>query len=639
MCTVEKILIKGIRSFSPDNDYIIEFYKPLTIIVGSNGAGKTTIIECLRNATTGELPPNTRQGQGFVHDPKVAGESEVKAQIKLSFKTATGQPIYVTRSFQLTQKKTALQFKSLDAVLSCRNRNTGLRESVTYRCADLDRMVPTLMGVSKARGHQGAGAGAGGAGGFAGSAVARCLKRWGGVSWCWTAVLENVIFVHQEESNWPLAEGKVLKDKFDDIFAATKYTKALEALRKLRTEKAAALREYKLTLETLRQVRDMAAHHAGERDAAQGRVADCQAQLAGFDSKIKELEDQRSSVAARLGEVEGLARELGARRAQLEQLRATNREREERFKADGREDFEEGDEELRTHLADADRLAGEKGARVARLEAELNSARIAKEALADQYQRDCLRQGKLAGEAASHASNVSERDRTIRATAVALALPLPPEEAGGGGAGSFSSAAAEAFLGAVAGRVRELEGRLRELRSDARTHEARQSGAVDSANAAVARAQEGLRLKRLAIEENRQAISAAGAQIQMSQVTETSARALREDAERAEELYHRKQARGGDPGGGGAAARAAWGWEGPYPQPGGAAGGARAEEAGSELPRAVAEARTRVEAAGRRIAELRGERQRAAAEAEGAARLRLKRTDLASQEEQVGGLD
>ena len=31
--------------------------------------------------------------------------------------------------------------------------------------------------------------------------------------------------MHQEESNWPLSEGKVLKDKFDDIFAATKYTK------------------------------------------------------------------------------------------------------------------------------------------------------------------------------------------------------------------------------------------------------------------------------------------------------------------------------------------------------------------------------------------------------------------------------
>ena len=39
------------------------------------------------------------------------------------------------------------------------------------------------------------------------------------------AVLENVIFVHQEDSNWPLAEGQTLKKKFDDIFSATKYTK------------------------------------------------------------------------------------------------------------------------------------------------------------------------------------------------------------------------------------------------------------------------------------------------------------------------------------------------------------------------------------------------------------------------------
>jgi predicted ATPase len=35
------MLIKGIRSFSPDNQHVIEFYKPLTLIVGQNGAGKT----------------------------------------------------------------------------------------------------------------------------------------------------------------------------------------------------------------------------------------------------------------------------------------------------------------------------------------------------------------------------------------------------------------------------------------------------------------------------------------------------------------------------------------------------------------------------------------------------------------------
>lgn len=41
------------------------------------------------------------------------------------------------------------------------------------------------------------------------------------------AVLDNVIFVHQEESNWPLADGATIKKKFDEIFAATKYTKVM----------------------------------------------------------------------------------------------------------------------------------------------------------------------------------------------------------------------------------------------------------------------------------------------------------------------------------------------------------------------------------------------------------------------------
>lgn len=37
------------------------------------------------------------------------------------------------------------------------------------------------------------------------------------------AILENVIFVHQDDANWPLAEGAVLKKKFDDIFSATRW--------------------------------------------------------------------------------------------------------------------------------------------------------------------------------------------------------------------------------------------------------------------------------------------------------------------------------------------------------------------------------------------------------------------------------
>jgi DNA repair protein RAD50 len=51
-----------------------------------------------------------------------------------------------------------------------------------------------------------------------------------------------VIFCHQEESNWPLAEPAVLKAKFDEIFAATKYTKALESIRKFRKDQAVELK-------------------------------------------------------------------------------------------------------------------------------------------------------------------------------------------------------------------------------------------------------------------------------------------------------------------------------------------------------------------------------------------------------------
>ena len=82
------------------------------------------------------------------------------------------------------------------------------------------------------------------------------------------AVLENVIFCHQEDSYWPLSEASVLKKKFDDIFEATKwvfiycmqygridamnrYTKALDSIRAVRKERIAELKVDKERLQTL----------------------------------------------------------------------------------------------------------------------------------------------------------------------------------------------------------------------------------------------------------------------------------------------------------------------------------------------------------------------------------------------------
>lgn len=61
MTSLEAMTIMGVRSVSPDSQQGIKFLRPLTLIVGENGAGKTTIIECLKYACTGTAPPATNK--------------------------------------------------------------------------------------------------------------------------------------------------------------------------------------------------------------------------------------------------------------------------------------------------------------------------------------------------------------------------------------------------------------------------------------------------------------------------------------------------------------------------------------------------------------------------------------------------
>ena len=82
MSTIETLGIGGIRSYNPDGLEVITFQKPVTLILGENGAGKTTIIECLRMATCGSLPPYTNNGKSWIFDPKLKGHPECRGIIK-----------------------------------------------------------------------------------------------------------------------------------------------------------------------------------------------------------------------------------------------------------------------------------------------------------------------------------------------------------------------------------------------------------------------------------------------------------------------------------------------------------------------------------------------------------------------------
>ncbi|VDN16920.1 unnamed protein product [Dibothriocephalus latus] len=105
MSVLEKMSIQGIRSFGPENPQRIEFFTPVTLILGTNGTGKTTIIECLKYAVTGELPPGAKTGVSFIHDPRLANLPEVKAKVALQVKDVRGCPLIVSRSLLATHRE------------------------------------------------------------------------------------------------------------------------------------------------------------------------------------------------------------------------------------------------------------------------------------------------------------------------------------------------------------------------------------------------------------------------------------------------------------------------------------------------------------------------------------------------------
>ncbi|CAG7990071.1 unnamed protein product [Penicillium salamii] len=239
-----------VRSFDNTRSETIQFHTPLTLIVGYNGSGKTTIIECLKYATTGDLPPNSKGG-AFIHDPKLCGEKEVLAQVKLSFKATSGAKMVATRSLQLTVKKTTRQQKTLEGqLLMIKN---GERTAISSRVAELDQIMPQYLGVSK-------------------------------------AVLDSVIFCHQDESLWPMSEPSVLKKRFDEIFEAMKYTKAIDNIKALRKKQNEDLGKFKIMEQHAKEDKDKA-------DRAEKRSVKLQDEIEALREETQQMSKEMRRVA------------------------------------------------------------------------------------------------------------------------------------------------------------------------------------------------------------------------------------------------------------------------------------------------------------------------------------------------------
>ncbi|KAF7488256.1 DNA repair protein RAD50 [Sarcoptes scabiei] len=266
MSHIQRLSIQGIRSFSPDEPQEIRF-EPLTIILGPNGAGKTSIIESLKYVTTGIMPPNSNAGKTFIHDVQFTDQTLVRAQIRLMFLDVENKQTIITRSMQSNLKivrgKSQVTFRQMNSVIKRCN------QSIDQKLADINKELLRLIGVSK-------------------------------------SVLTHVIFCHQEDTNWPLSEGKILKEKFDEIFESTDFSKALEIIKKYRDEQVRNLKLLEKDVQLVKQIK---------KEAQDRRL-----RVSEIHSKIKIEKDSIGFVEKEISSFESKSNSLNEKEQETEEL-------------------------------------------------------------------------------------------------------------------------------------------------------------------------------------------------------------------------------------------------------------------------------------------------------------------------------
>uniref|UniRef100_A0A6Q2X4D5 Zinc-hook domain-containing protein n=1 Tax=Esox lucius TaxID=8010 RepID=A0A6Q2X4D5_ESOLU len=248
-----------------------------------------------------------------------AHETEVRAQIRLQFTDLNGEKVAVQRSMQSTQKgKKTPEFKTLEGVIT--RIKYGEKVSLSSKCAELDREMISALGVSK-------------------------------------AVLDHVIFCHQEESNWPLGEGKALKTKFDAIFSATRYIKVLETLRQLRLKQSNQVRECQVELKFLKLNKEKAKEIRDLLSTKETQLASSKETHDSHEVSLPVLLQNRlADIDDNLGKVMKLDNEIKALDSRKRQMEEDNQELEEKME----QVFQGSDEQLQEIYQNHQRTVKEK---------------------------------------------------------------------------------------------------------------------------------------------------------------------------------------------------------------------------------------------------------------------------------------
>ncbi|KAK3916030.1 DNA repair protein RAD50 [Frankliniella fusca] len=386
MATLKKLCIGGVRSFGADDadHQFIEFDKPFTLILGRNGCGKTTIIEALKYACTGTFPVG--QGSSFVRDPKLDRRVETRAQIKLQFLSCQGNDTVVSRLLQSTQKVKNISTTALDATISVTSK-VG-KKQLSGRCADIDELMVQHLGVSK-------------------------------------PILNYVIFCHQEDSHWPLDEGKKVKERFDEIFDSTKYNKCIEEVRKLRKNTLADVKLETVKIKSLEQNVKTRRNKVEELKVLTDERDELKSKISKLKQECNETKKEYGSLSKRLEDYRAEERKRDSMKNVLESLENRRANHEEFIS----QLFTGTEEELEQVIRNFDdQLAAKKG-RLDNMERE--KRQVDKREQVTLQEKSILEKkiGELEAEKNHEQKTQEERNSRLSRLAVAFDLPTLTKEA------------------------------------------------------------------------------------------------------------------------------------------------------------------------------------------------------------------
>ncbi|KAG7189859.1 hypothetical protein KM043_017509 [Ampulex compressa] len=373
MSRIRRLSIRGIRNFGDDNEEtIIRFTRPLTLILGPNGTGKTTVIESLKFATTGEFPPGTNRGKSFIHDPVLSTTSSVRGVVKAEIVDTYGNRYIICRTIESSRSNTAVKFKTLDSALTRISKDTKEKVSITNRCANVDTELTLAMGVSK-------------------------------------PILNYVIFCHQEDLNWPLEDGKKLKEKFDDIFDSARYNKALDTITK-------QCKEIQEDIRVLKVQKDSLYNTVGEVEDKETRLADYKRRLATTNEKMEEIDRELQPLKQKLRKIEKLDSEYNELITQEEKKQMEyniSKQQLTKLKENINDIFKGTMAELNAHIVSYDDVLMKKSIEITELKEKLNDITKEEARIATVLGEENITVGTLRQQIQDHDKKLQLRNRVL----------------------------------------------------------------------------------------------------------------------------------------------------------------------------------------------------------------------------------